>query len=301
MNFLQNNRKYSSGQALIIVLLVMAVILTSALSITSRSTLDITQTTYEADALRAFSAAEAGVERALLTNASVPETDIDINGRVKFEAPLNFASPGDTYRYPINLHSGDVATVWFVSHDPTSNNLTCSGGNVCTSSAQLNLCWGDGTLTGANRPAIQLGIYKDDSENSVASPNNFSGIEIVTVTADPENRSGFSGASSCPSSVSTGFAHGINVNLNGLVGGGCATGGGGCLIMAKVRMLYNPAASPQPIIMKVNGNLPAQGYEVQSTGTAGESTRKVNVLRLWSEPQSIFNNAIFSYNNLIKS
>jgi Tfp pilus assembly protein PilX len=54
---------------LLIVLLAITVILTVVLSVTSRSVTDVTVTTYEEDALRAFSAAEAGVETALLNPA----------------------------------------------------------------------------------------------------------------------------------------------------------------------------------------------------------------------------------------
>ena len=53
-------RQTQSGQALLVILLSMAVILTLVLSVASSSITDVTVTTFEEDALRAFSAAEAG-------------------------------------------------------------------------------------------------------------------------------------------------------------------------------------------------------------------------------------------------
>ena len=54
-------KRLQSGQALLIVLLGMAVVLTMVLSVVSRSVTDIQLTTRDDEALRAFSAAEAGV------------------------------------------------------------------------------------------------------------------------------------------------------------------------------------------------------------------------------------------------
>ena len=61
-----SGEKNQKGQALIIILLVMSVVLTVVLSSVSRSVTEIVVTGYEEDALRAFSAAEAGVEEKLL-------------------------------------------------------------------------------------------------------------------------------------------------------------------------------------------------------------------------------------------
>ena len=58
--------KKQSGQALLIILLVMAVGLTVALAIVSRSVTDIRISRQEEESARAFSAAEAGIEQALI-------------------------------------------------------------------------------------------------------------------------------------------------------------------------------------------------------------------------------------------
>ena len=71
MNFLSKRLQNQSGQALLLVLLSMAVILTVVLSILSRSILDVAVTTGEEEALRAFSAAEAGMQATASMRAKV--------------------------------------------------------------------------------------------------------------------------------------------------------------------------------------------------------------------------------------
>ena len=58
-----------SGQALLIVVLSLAVVLTVVLSILARSVTDIKLSTGSEESLRAFSAAEAGIERALIAGS----------------------------------------------------------------------------------------------------------------------------------------------------------------------------------------------------------------------------------------
>ena len=63
------------GQALVIILLVLAVASTVVLSLVSRTVTDVAITTKEKDSSRAFSAAEAGVEEALVggpTSGTLP-------------------------------------------------------------------------------------------------------------------------------------------------------------------------------------------------------------------------------------
>ena len=75
-NYNENMKRRSSevGQAGLIVMLVMVVLLTLGISIASRSTLDVSQSTQEAETSRVFDAAEAGIERALNTTESLTFT-----------------------------------------------------------------------------------------------------------------------------------------------------------------------------------------------------------------------------------
>jgi len=297
-----NNSKNQSGQALLVVLLAMAVILTVVLSISSRSIVDITTTSYEEEALRAFSAAEAGVEEALLKQIGVSET-LDPSANVGFEADLTNPLPGSTYNYPESMVSGEIATFWFVAHNNTTSILTCASGD-CTRATQLRVCWGNGS--GAV-PAAEISIFYDPTRQAFASPNTFGGLEVIRLTRDPlasrRSQNNFDSASTgCPFTGTSGNYSYQTILDFGSIGVPCASSANNCLVMANIRMLYND--NPQPVGIRIvggSGNLPAQGYEIDSTGTAGESVRNLKVVRTYPEPLSVFESAIFSRNDLTKS
>jgi hypothetical protein len=303
--------KMQEGQALLIVVLIMAVALVIVLSVASRSTTDVSKTTYDENALRAFSAAEAGVEEALLKNTGTGNgapVVVDSNANVSYTSVIATASNSDTFNNPEPILSGQSRTFWFVSH-AADGSLTCNG-LPCTTASQVELCWGaPGTADNqAQTPGVELSLYYDDSAgySSVASPNNYQNIKIYRFTADPfssrRSSNNFGNATNSCSYGSYAFSTG-DINLASSLPTGCATSGtGGCMIMAKVRSFYN-TNTPQPIGMKVKGAssaLPPQGVQVDSTGTAGESTRKVSVFRSFSEPQSVFDAGVFSFNDLTK-
>jgi len=62
--------KNQKGQAVLIVLLSLSVVLIVVMFVVSRSITDISLSTKEENSLRAFSAAEAGIERALVIGSA---------------------------------------------------------------------------------------------------------------------------------------------------------------------------------------------------------------------------------------
>jgi hypothetical protein len=294
------------GQALLIVLLSMAVVLTAVLSVSSRSVTDIQVTTYEEDALRAFSAAEAGVEQSLLKESNVSKTYSGTS--VSYDSTIDYVtSPGSSFDYPVNLASGEVATFWFISHDPANPNkfLGCSPDARCTRTPLISVCWGDDVT---DPPALVISIFYDTSKQ-VTSSNNYSNIEVYTETFDPNssrkvaNNFGYSGGTGCPwgnYEYQTG-----SINLATALPSGCAVNPpSGCLLMAKVKMLYN--SNSQPVGLRIsgggggNGSFPSQGLQISSEGTAGDVTRKVNVLQGYPLPPVPFENVLFSHSDIKK-
>src|SRR3990172_86209 len=172
LNTAKVDKNFQGGQALLIVLLTMAVILTVVLSVVSRSVTDVTVTTYEEDALRAFSAAEAGIEEKLL-NPSLGSFGPVLLGdpSYKYEGEVTAPSELDsTFLYKDKLISGDIATFWLVSHD-ADGNLSCNGLD-CFDGAALDICWEDPTYTYADnnlRPAIEVLLFYDDMYHSAKS------------------------------------------------------------------------------------------------------------------------------------
>ncbi|MBI2007488.1 MAG: hypothetical protein HYS83_02210 [Candidatus Blackburnbacteria bacterium] len=151
-------RSRQRGQALLIILLVMAVVLTIALSVASRSITDITVSQKEEESARAFSAAEAGVEQAIIGNTTAGSLDSGAEyaietGRIE----------GNEFIFPSLLSAGEVAPVWFVAHD-ADGNQTCGSSYPCFTGSSLTVCWGaSGTPSdGGTTPAVQRKHFDKD-------------------------------------------------------------------------------------------------------------------------------------------
>jgi len=268
--------KNQSGQALVLVLLSLAVVLTVVLYILSRGITDVAVSSRQEESVRAFSAAEAGIEKALVIGNSS-----SLIGDASYTASVsNFAEGSKSFNYPILLYSGDSSTIWFASHDATPGFT----GNV------IEVCWGKpGTRSDTDTtPAAEIIIYYGstkvarvayDSNNSRRVTNHFS----------PPN-------SGICSIGGTNYAFGKNFNLSSL-------GVSGTLQFMRVKMLYNTDVS-HPIGVNVNfsGNsvLPSQGKNIVSTGIAGVSNRRIEVFQGWPEIPSIFEYPIYSPSGLTK-
>src|SRR3989344_5332777 len=265
--------KNNSGQVLLLVLLSMVTVLTISLSIAARSTVEVATTSYEEDASRAFSAAEAGVEQALIKESGVEE--IDLGNNTSVSAEVTRPTQGSSFTYTSYLYGGETASFWFVSHDPISGRLTCPS---CTRTSQVDICWGDGSSSSV--PAIEVAVFFDTSRTSTDNPNNYSDVQVRRQAYDPDSSraaaNGFTYYNRNCSDIS-GFRYRASIDLASLVGGSCAVGGGeGCLMVVKVRMFYiENSDSPQPVAIIVRGGpnpfLPDQGILVESVGEANES------------------------------
>lgn len=293
MKKLPKTSKYSSGQALLLVLLSMAVVLTIVLSILSRSVTDVAITTRDEDALRAFSAAEAGIERALIIGEDID----DSLGEAEFSADVTeFAEGLKEFVYPIKLLSGEAATIWFVGHD-ANGNLSCSAEKPCFTGDTVKICWGEpGTGSGDSAtPAIEVSVFYAES------PGDYSTIKIARATYDSNGTrrlsNNFDSQDSGDCTVAgSGFEFKKTINLGGLgIPAGVLTAENG-LQFARVRIFYNTLIS-HPFGVDVSAGdslLPSQGLEIKSSGLSGEANRKISVFRAFGEPPPIFDAAIFS-------
>ena len=288
------------GQALLIVLLSMAVILTVVLSVISRSITDISTTTYSEEALRAFSAAEAGVERALIVGSDVNESI----GDASFTADISGLAEGSAnFNYPVDVYSGESIYIWFVSHDP-SGDLVCFDPNLpCYSGSRLQFCWGRaGTPVDSSSPAVEISIFYDATQAGVGS-GNFSAVKVARATFDPY--AGRNPANSFQTSQgsctvgTTNYAFSQRIDLSTL--NIPCLGAHPCLLTARVRILYNNLAQPIGVNVE-DGTLPSQGKFVESTGvtTSQSSKRKIQAYRTYGGPPSIFDAAVFSEQSVTK-
>ncbi|MEK7168759.1 MAG: hypothetical protein AAB778_01990 [Patescibacteria group bacterium] len=281
------HKKNIKGQAVLIVLLSLSVVLIVVLYIMSRSVTDISLSTKEEDSLRAFSAAEAGVERALVIgNSSGTIDSANFNANV-----TSFARGATEVVYPLSLKSGENATFWF----------SRSGEGTHFTGSQIKYCWGDlGTsITTAETPALEVTIFY------TTTPNNLTTLRIARATLDPNtsrrgtNSFGVGNDSTCTIGTDQ-FEFQSTLNMASLGISGFATAN--VLQYSTAKILYN-ITTAHKIGIDVNGtgsSLPSQGSKIISDGSFGNSNRKVEVYQLHPEAPPIFANAIFSTSGIVK-
>ena len=275
------NRNNRAGQAVLIVLLSLSVVLVVVMYIISRSITDISLSTKDDDSLRAFSAAEAGIEKALVVGSS---SDSDFEG-ASFTADVSSFGNSKLVVYPFNLKSGEIATFWFTR--PSETPFT---GN------QIQLCWGDaGTgVSSSTTPAIEFSIYYGPVTN----------LQIARATFDPyiyrpqgDFLNNFASAQNATCTIGNEvFQFNQTFNLNTL-------GASSHLQFATVKMLYNTAVGHKVglnVNFGGNSNLPTQGSVIDSTGKYGDSNRRISVYQLHPVIPPIFTNALYSGTGIVK-
>lgn len=288
---MKSNQK---GQVLVLVLLSLSVVLTLVLYILSRSVTDISVSSGQEAAVRAFSAAEAGIEKALVIGAGSDSTAV---GDASYSTSVaEFAVGTYDFAFPSLIYSGDTMTTWFISHD-ANNNLICDGSHPCFTGNQMKVCWGNaGTATGnTTTPAIEVTVYYENTPGDVAT------TRLARITADPNagrTATNFFGAPDAGTCTIAGqtyqFAKTFTFASLGIPAGVYGVTNG--LVMAKTRMLYN-TDTPHIIATTVNfgGNstLPSQGQNIDSVGVAAGSNRRVVVFQGYSE-SPFYSNSLVS-------
>lgn len=292
-----NKINTQSGQALLLVLVGMGSVLVMALSVISRSITDISLSGKEDESSRAFSAAEAGIEHLLVSTSVIPYVGVGVT------ASVSYVSQGSgSYFLPQKLLSGETGTVWFVSHTDTGEKLTCTA-KPCykSSSAAMDVYWGDvGT---SDIPALEVVVYYDSGaspKQAIASDPSYSNVRIKRFIYDINagvRDNGFLTSVTTGSAIldGTAFKYHLSapINLTTVGPAGCSNING-CLLMAKVRLLYNSVAQSVAVSVGGSSTLPAQAKKLESVGTSGESTRKVELIQTYKEPFSVFESGLYS-------
>jgi len=295
-------KKAESGQALLLVLMGVVTVVVLTLSVVGRSVTDISVTTQDRESVRAFSAAEAGVEEALIESvvgsASAPvvieNTGLGEDGRASFKTSIaGFPVNPREYLVPSEISSGDIATVWLVGHDDQGV-LTCATGD-CFIGNRLDVCWGkEGTGPGsADTPAVSVTVFYDSGSVSTSR---------IAVDPNPsrtgENSFSSPSGDSCVVDGQTlAFSHSLDLGGLGVpVRTGGSSVGGPVAVVAQFH--YN--SSPHPIGFRSGSDFPAQGRRIDSVGSSGEATRRVEVFNIFPQLPSMFTSAIFSTVDLSK-
>ena len=276
--------KHSSGQALLIVVLVMAVALTIGLAVVSRSITDIKISRQEEESARVFSVAEAGIEEALKLGSGTSGTISEISYTVSETGQ----GGGREFVFPTGSQAGDTQTVWLVEHD--NGNLTETGrytGNT------IDLYWGNENQdpNQSTTPALEVSvIYKEGTS-----------YKLTRGAFDP-NSSRRNDNSFDEADVGSYSIGGKTFRFRKLG----FTLPGGTPYAVRLRLIYN-LDQAQILGIADNGgdgaqNFPSQGKCYESTATLSISgiTRKVQQCQFHKTPPGIFDYVLFSEGGLTK-
>jgi len=283
----KNNSSASkdSGQTLLIILLVTAVILTIGLAVASYSITNIKISRYEEESARAFSAAEAGIEEALKLG-SAPESGLVDIGDITAEVSETVQGGGTDFDFAgSKFESEELANIWLVGHtdegalDPST--YFPAGGNI-------TICWGDDTVIDDNTPAIEAALLYQDAGT----------FKVARGAFDPkaDRGNGFDVADSTGGGNCGDLAFAEDLDLVADFG----IPGGAIPYSLRLKLFYNPEL--EPIAVSASEDLPLQGkcYESQATIAESSVSRKVRQCQFYESPPGIFDYVLFSTGDLVK-
>lgn len=298
-------RKFSQGQAVVLALLLTAVVLTVGLAVVSQSIVDVRSSTQAQEVVQAFSAAEAGIEQALLAGSAGDITGYV--GNASFFVRTDSLGLNKTkFILPRGMVSGDSQTLWLVSHN-AGGVLGCPCGYF-QGSPEITLYWG--AVGASPAPALLVDVYY----KLPAGGSDYSGIRMKRYAFDDPNLARSNNFDTSINTnpgplvidgTSTDFLYSKTVTLPSPVTFNASDG----LQMIRVKILYT-TGSPQPVAFDlpnlVNGTgsnqnpgLPAQGFMPSSQGSVGQpnspSSATIQLTSVYPFPDAsgIFDYAIF--------
>ena len=258
----------SSGQALLIILLVLSVALTTGLALVARTTTDISISEKETASSKAFEAAEAGIEEALKAieaGQALPGRLTLEPGGEKAEVSVTQDLAGEVTKRQI--FPGQATTFWL-------NSITLDGGifpdDIIYGGTALAFCW-----SGAEN--IEVAVYYESGGYKVARDYlNNNGGEDCSLAFGIDN--GKKVVFTLPASPATNNKF-VNVRFYG-----------------GVSDVVTVAAQG------VGGNsLPKQGTTIEAEATVGDVVRKISVFQGWPQVPSFFDFAVLSEKSLTKT
>jgi len=266
----KNNR----GQIALIVLAIMAVALTTTVSVSQRVINDLRVSYQQQESAKAFLGAEAGMEEALRRLKSGEQiSQIDTEqiaqsvgiSEIVVNQPVTQGG-GEEFNYPVTLEPGQTAVIWLRDHNSDGTLNESSGYN----GENINFCWQTGAAveviyfyrSGANYSIRRFAF--DTNETRRSSENHFSAPTM----------------SSC-ADLSTGATLDLTA---------------GTPLFLVARPFYQ---STQVTVEGMSGQtIPVQGAELTSAGAVAQGAtkiaRKIRVFRGWSAPPSSFFQGLFS-------
>jgi len=260
------------GQSLLIILLIMAVGLTIGLSVVSRSVTDTRISRQEEESARAFSVAEAGIEKALQGDFESGEL-----GGVNYSIDTELQGGSRLFNFGgENFSAGDPQSVWLVSLD---ENGDPDPEGVIYDGSVLNFYWGDLNWNGAEEltPALEVSLIYSDAGSFKIKKEGFDPLGSRTST------NGLTLASdSCED------YHYCYEDFSLPVGA--------IPYLLRLKLLYNDEDHPLAVEAQAGETLPAQGNCYVSTAVVPGSniTRRVRQCQFYQAPPAMLDYVLYS-------
>lgn len=316
--------KDQKGQVVIILLLVVVLALAIALSVIGRSVTEVSTATKAEDSSRAFSAAEAGIEKALLQS---PMPGVGIGGTVAIDSSAlsnqsqaqvswnpQLPQARTALEYP-PFGKESFAQFWLASP------VTLASYYVPTSQPTFNIYFGDSqpgtdsnyyTNNPGDKPAIEVNVVYQNGSNGYAAYR-----QLYDSDSQRATENGWSNNQGCltsPASTITNDYSSSRLFYCKITAGAYPQGVTGTTtvgatsgiypIMVRVRVLYSGLSHPvavEPVGSCALGcSLPPQVSVFRSVGSAGDVQRRLQVFQQSSVMPQIFDYALFSAGSLNK-
>lgn len=268
----------SSGQTVLVILLVMAVILTVGLSIASRSLTDLKMSQQTQESARAFWVAQAVLDKAIKANAGESVNYLD---EIRYEVSKTSMGGGRSFVYPGKAEADNPLPLWLIDHNAQTGEIL-PGTSV---TGTVTLYWGNaGTpANSAATPALEISlVYRPgadfmlrrwvfDPNSARRSVNNFS----AALAGGLVQGQTFAFASSALDITSYANPY-----------------------MVRLRLIY--ADSPHALGLASSFDLPNQGDCYDSRATVEESgiSSRLSECVFWKTSPSIFDYLVFSGGSL---
>lgn len=279
------------GQVVLILVLVMTVALAIGISVIQRSLSDVSTATKVEQSSRAFSAAEAGIEKALKGDLSgviftENSSSATATGNILIPAVPTNGTRQDPLEYP-PLAKEETAHVWLADFTSVNNPPA-----LFYKQTSLDIYWADPNAS-SDKAALELTLVYYDSTSSQYKARKW---YLDQITRTPPNNFTTPPAVSC-----TGFTLTDNSYQCKYTIGGASDSQGPLpanLMLIRARLLYE--ATSQPFAVQAvstcgtDCSIPPQAKKLISTGISGQTQRKVQLFQLLKVVPPYFDYAIFS-------
>lgn len=282
-----------SGQVILILLLVITIGLGVGLSVIQRSISEVSTSTKIEESSRAFSAAEAGIEQTL-ARLSQGQGSQDVNfsenqSKAKIDISGSVPASNQIFELPA-ISKESVAQAWLATPATAPD-----AASVYYDQPNLDVYWGD--INANPKPAIEVSVlylqggdikrkaFYFDPNSARTPPNGFTLVSCTNVKKD--------------TSLGSNRDFACKATLSGL--GSADLGAGRVLMLARARVFYTNTTH-QVAFAPLGGpcggspscSLPLQATVIVSTGTSGQTERRVQLVRQDNFVPFFFDYAIFS-------